>query len=136
LPGIDMYGIFIEKQQKKSKIDMHNLLSEFLPSRLAKIWCASNIQSKPVNQYNEKELKKIAHQIHNWEIKPDTTEDFKTAEVTLGGIDTSELSSKTMESRNIKGLYFTGEVLDVTGQLGGYNLHWAWASGFVAGQYA
>lgn len=136
LPGIDMYGIFIEKQQKRSKIDVHNLLSEFLPSRLAKIWCASNIQSKPVNQYNEKELKKIAHQIHNWEIKPDTTEDFKTAEVTLGGIDTSELSSKTMESRNIKGLYFTGEVLDVTGQLGGYNLHWAWASGFVTGQYA
>ncbi len=136
LPGIDILGIFIEKQQNKSKIDMHNLLSEFLPSRLAKIWCASNIQSKPANQYNEKELKKIAYQIHNWEIKPDTTEDFKTAEVTLGGIDTSELSSKTMESRKVKGLYFTGEVLDVTGQLGGYNLHWAWASGFVAGQYA
>jgi predicted Rossmann fold flavoprotein len=136
LPGIDIFGIFIEKQQNKSKIDMHNLLSEFLPSRLAKIWSTSNIQSKPVNQYNEKELKKIAHQIHNWEIKPDTTEDFKTAEVTLGGIDTSELSSKTMESKKVKGLYFTGEVLDVTGQLGGYNLHWAWASGFVAGQYA
>lgn len=136
LPGIDMYGIFIEKKQNRSKIDMHNLLSEFLPSRLAKIWCTSNIQSKPVNQYNEKEFKKIANQIHNWEIKPDTTEDFTTAEVTLGGIDTSELSSKTMESRNVKGLYFTGEVLDVTGQLGGYNLHWAWASGFVAGQYA
>jgi predicted Rossmann fold flavoprotein len=136
LPGIDIFGIFLEKQKNKSKIDMHNLLSEFLPSRLAKIWCASNIRSKPVNQYNEKELKKIAHQIHNWEIRPDTTEDFKTAEVTLGGIDTSELSSKTMESRNVKGLYFTGEVLDVTGQLGGYNLHWAWASGFVAGQYA
>ena len=136
LPVIDVYGIFIEKQQNKSKIDMHNLLSEFLPSRLARIWCTSNIQSKPVNQYNEKELKKIAYQIHNWEIKPDTTEDFKTAEVTLGGIDTTELSSKTMESRKVKGLYFTGEVLDVTGQLGGYNLHWAWASGFVAGQYA
>ena len=136
LPGIDMYGIFMEKQQNKSKMDVHNWLSEFMPSRLAKIWCTSNIQSKPVNQYNEKELKKIADQIHNWEIKPDTTEDFKTAEVTLGGIDTSELSSKTMESRKVKGLYFTGEVLDVTGQLGGYNFHWAWASGFVAGQYA
>ncbi len=136
LPGIDIFGIFMEKQQIKSKIDMHNLLSEFLPSRLARIWCASNIRSKPVNQYNEKEIRKIAFQIHNWEIKPATTEDFKTAEVTLGGIDTSELSSKTMESKKVKGLYFTGEVLDVTGQLGGYNLHWAWASGFVAGQYA
>lgn len=135
LPGIDIFGIFIERQLNKSKIDMHNLLSEYLPSRLSKIWCASNIQSKPVNQYNEKELKNIARQIHNWEIKPDTTEDFKTAEATLGGIDTNELSSKTMESKKIKGLYFTGEVIDVTGQLGGYNLHWAWASGFVAGQY-
>jgi predicted Rossmann fold flavoprotein len=136
LPETDIYGIFIAKQQSKSKIDMHNLLSQYLPSRFAKTWCVSNISSKPVNQYNEKELRKIAHQIHNWEIKPISTEGFETAEVTLGGIDTNELSSKTMESRKVKGLYFTGEVIDVTGWLGGYNLHWAWASGFVAGQYA
>jgi predicted Rossmann fold flavoprotein len=136
LPEMDLYGIFIAKQQSKSKIDMHNLLSQYLPSRFAKTWCVSNIQSKPVNQYNEKELRKISHQLHNWEIKPISTEGFETAEVTLGGIDTSELSSKTMESRKVKGLYFTGEVIDVTGWLGGYNLHWAWASGFVAGQYA
>ncbi|SNQ60775.1 conserved hypothetical protein [Candidatus Methanoperedens nitroreducens] len=136
LPETDIYGIFIAKQQSKSKIDMHNLLSQYLPSRFAKTWCVSNIQSKPVNQYNEKELRKISHQLHNWEIKPISTEGFETAEVTLGGIDTNELSSKTMESRKVKGLYFTGEVIDVTGQLGGYNLHWAWASGFVAGQYA
>lgn len=136
LPDIDIYGFFISKRQSKSKIDMHNLLSQYLPSRLAKIWCVSNVQSKPVNQYNEKELKDIAHQVHNWEIVPSSTEGFETAEVTLGGIDTNELSSKTMESKKVKGLFFTGEVIDVTGQLGGYNLHWAWASGFVAGQYA
>ncbi len=136
LPDIDIYGIFISKQLSKSKIEIHNLLSLYLPSRFAKIWCDSNIQSKPVNQYNERELKGIAHRVHNWEVKPDSTEDFKTAEVTLGGIDTDELSSKTMESRKVKGLYFTGEVIDVTGQLGGYNLHWAWTSGFVAGQFA
>jgi predicted Rossmann fold flavoprotein len=136
LPDIDIFRFFVEKQQNKSKTEMHNLLCEFLPTRLAKIWCDLNIESKPVNQYNEKELRKIALQVHNWEIRPKSTEDYKTAEVTLGGIDTNELSSKTMESGKVKGLYFTGEVIDVTGQLGGYNLHWAWASGFVAGQYA
>ena len=136
LPDIDIFGFFIEKQQNKSKTEMHNLLCEFLPTRLAKNWCDLNIQSKPVNQYNEKELRKIVLQVHNWEIRPRSTEDYRTAEVTLGGIDTNELSSKTMESTKIKGLYFTGEVVGVTGQLGGYNLHWAWASGFVAGQYA
>ncbi|MBU4373723.1 MAG: NAD(P)/FAD-dependent oxidoreductase [Euryarchaeota archaeon] len=136
LPDIDIYGFFISKRQSKSKIDLHNLLPQYLPSRLAKIWCVSNVQSKPVNQYTEKELKDIAHQVHNWEIVPRSTEGFKTAEVTHGGIDTNELSSKTMESKKVKGLFFTCEVIDVTGQLGGYNLHWAWASGFVAGQYA
>ncbi|MBU3967053.1 MAG: NAD(P)/FAD-dependent oxidoreductase [Euryarchaeota archaeon] len=136
LPEIDIYGIFVSSQLAKSKIDMHNLLSEYLPSRLAKAWCASNIESKSVNQYNDKELKGIAQKVHNWEIKPDSTEDYRTAEVTVGGVDTDELSSRTMESRKVKGLYFTGEVIDVTGQLGGYNLHWAWASGFVAGQFA
>jgi predicted Rossmann fold flavoprotein len=136
LPDIDIFGFFIEKQQNKSKTEMHNLICEYLPTRLAKNWCDLNIQSKPVNQYNEKELKTIALAVHNWEIRPKSTEDYRTAEVTLGGIDTNELSSKTMESTKVKGLYFTGEVVDVTGQLGGYNLHWAWASGFVAGQYA
>jgi len=136
LPGFDIYGVFVARQLSKSKTDMHNLLSEYLPTRLSKVWCASNIQSKPVNQYNEKELRNIAQKVHNWEVKPESTEDFRTAEVTLGGIDTDELSSKTMESKKVKGLYFTGEVIDVTGQLGGYNLHWAWASGFVAGQFA
>ncbi len=136
LPGIDIYGFFIARQLGKSKIEMHNLFSGYLPSRFAKIWCALKMRSKPVNQYNEKELKNIANLIHNWEIKPETTEDFRTAEVTLGGIDTDELSSKTMEARKVNGLFFTGEVIDVTGQLGGFNFQWAWASGFVAGQYA
>ncbi len=136
MPEIDIYGIFASGQLTGNKIDMHTLLSKYLPSRFAKIWCALNIQSKPVNQYNEKELKSIAYKLHNWEIKPKSTEGYGTAEVTLGGIDTDELSSKTMESKKIKGLFFTGEVIDVTGQLGGYNLQWAWSSGFVAGQFA
>ncbi|NJD77691.1 MAG: NAD(P)/FAD-dependent oxidoreductase [Candidatus Methanoperedens sp.] len=135
LPGTDIYSVFIERQLGKSKIGIHNVLSGFLPLRLARVWCGLEIQSKPVNQYNEKELREIAQKVHNWNIMPESTEGFKTAEVTLGGVDAGELSSKTMESRRVKGLYFTGEVIDVTGQLGGYNLHWAWASGFVAGQY-
>ena len=136
LPEIDIFDILLKKQQSKSKVDIHNLLSEYLPTRFAKIWFAQNFISKPVNQYNEKELHSIANQIHNWKVIPRSTEDHRTAEATLGGIDTDELSSKTMESKKVKGLFFTGEVIDVTGQLGGYNLHWAWASGFVAGQYA
>ena len=135
LPGIDIYGIFINRQQSKSRTEMHNLLSEYLPARLSKVWCALNIPIKPVNQYNEKELRNIAQQLHNWAVMPDSAEDFRIAEVTLGGIDTDELSSKTMGSKKVKGLYFIGEVIDVAGQLGGYNLQWAWASGFVAGQY-
>jgi predicted Rossmann fold flavoprotein len=136
LPDIDIYEIFKTKQFEKSRVKMYNVLSKFLPGRFARIWCSLNIQTKPINQYNEKELRNISSLVHNWKIIPETTEDFRTAEVTLGGIDTSELSSKTMESKKVRGLYFTGEVIDVTGQLGGYNLHWAWASGFVAGQFA
>jgi predicted Rossmann fold flavoprotein len=136
LPDIDVYAVFKTKQFEKSRIEMYNVLSKFLPERFVRTWCSINIRSKPINQYNEKELRNISNLVHNWRITPETTEDFRTAEVTLGGIDTSELSSKTMESKNVRGLYFTGEVIDVTGQLGGYNLHWAWASGFVAGQFA
>src|SRR3990172_9034834 len=133
LPGLDAYEFFMAKRQ--GRMEMRNLLSEFLPKRLAKIWCELYIQSKPVNQYSDKELVVIARQIHSWTIIPAGTEGYDTAEVTLGGVDTDELSSKTMEAKKVPGLYFTGEVIDVTGQLGGYNLHSALASGYAAGQY-
>ncbi len=80
-------------------------------------------------------LHKIADVIHRWQIVPCGTEGYRTAEVTLGGVDTAELSSKTMEAKKISGLYFVGEVVDVTGHLGGFNFQWAWSSGFAAGQY-
>lgn len=133
MPGVDAYELFILKRH--GKIEMRNLLAQLLPRRLAHSWCDRYILSKPMNQYLDRELKDIADQIHDWKIRPAGTEGYKTAEVTLGGIDTNDLSSKTMESKKVPGLYFTGEVVDVTGQLGGYNLHWAWASGFAAGQY-
>lgn len=133
LPDTDAYELFMARRQ--GRMEMHNLLSDLLPRRFAHKWCEMYIQSKPINQYSDKELKVIAQQIHNWTVRPAGTEGYKTAEVTLGGIDTDELSSKTMEAKKASGLYFIGEVVDVTGQLGGYNLHWAWASGFAAGQY-
>lgn len=134
LPASDIREIFRARQG--SRMEMHNLLAELFPRRFALTWCNLYVPSKPLCQYSDKELAEISGQLHNWEIRPQGTEGYKKAEVTLGGVDTDELSSKTMEAKKVRGLYFAGEVIDVTGQLGGYNLHWAWASGYVAGQYA
>lgn len=134
LPDIDILEVF--KSRRASRIELHNLLSVYLPKRLALTWCGCKIISKPINQTSDKELKEIAAGLHAWEVLPKGTEGFDTAEVTAGGVDTGDLSSKTMEAKKVPGLYFIGEVVDVTGELGGYNLHWAWASGFAAGQFA
>lgn len=134
LPGHDAKSIFAAGRQ--SRTAMKNLLSKYLPRRLAQTWAEFYLPLKPVNQYNEKELLEAAGLVHSWTLYPSGTEGFRTAEVTRGGVDTSELSSKTMEAKKVPGLYFIGEAVDVTGQLGGYNLHWAWASGWAAGQYA
>jgi predicted flavoprotein YhiN len=91
--------------------------------------------SRPLCSFSEKEYKDIANKIHNWKIRPEGTEDYNKAEITCGGIDTAELSSKTMGTKKVPGLFFIGEVVDIAGQLGGYNLQWAWSSGFAAGQY-
>jgi len=134
MPEKDAYALFNSK--RKSRIELGNLLSEYLPRRFSRTWCEFYASSRPLCQYTEKELQDIAYQIHHWTIRPEGTEGYGNAEVTAGGVDTEELSSKTMEAKKVPGLYFAGEVVDVTGQLGGYNLQWAWASGFVAGQYA
>jgi predicted Rossmann fold flavoprotein len=126
----------ILEAKSKTRMRLHTLLSGFLPLRFARIWCEMQAPSKPIVQYTEKELQTIAHCLHHWEVLPGGTEGYGKAEVTVGGVDTEELSSKTMEAKKVQGLYFVGEVVDVTGQLGGYNLQWAWASGFTAGQYA
>jgi predicted Rossmann fold flavoprotein len=132
-PDTDIYGLFMAKKQ--SRMEMRNFLSLYLPRRLAQKWCDLYVPSRPLCHFGERELKEAAQRLHSWEIVPRGTEGYKRAEVTLGGVDTDELSSKTMEAKRVRGLYFAGEVIDVTGQLGGYNLHWAWASGYVAGQY-
>lgn len=132
-PETDVYEISMSK--RASKMELSSFLSFHLPKRFCKKWCELHAPSKPLNTYTEKELKHIANQLHHWAIRPEDAEGYKTAEITSGGVDTDALSSKTMEVKKVTGLYFTGEVVDVTGQLGGYNLQWAWSSGFVAGQY-
>jgi len=134
LPEVDAFELFMSN--RGSKVEFANLLSEYLSRRLAHKWSELNASSRPLCTYSEKELRDIASKLHNWTITPAGTEGFKKAEITVGGIDTDELSSKTMESKRVPGLFFAGEVVDVSGQLGGYNLQWAWSSGFAAGQYA
>ncbi len=133
LPDLDIYAHLIENCQ--SRMEMKNLLSGHFPKRFIQKWCEMQTRSKPVYRYSDKELENIAGGLKNWEIKPAGNEGYDRAEVTAGGVDTHELSSKTMEAKKMPGLYFIGEVVDVTGELGGYNLQWAWSSGYAAGQY-
>ena len=132
LPDLDMREVFIE--QAKSKLLLSNFLAQYLPKKLADIvatqWISEN---KPLNQYSPKVLATLADRLKNWQLTPTGTMGYSKAEVTCGGVDTHALSSKTMESNEVPGLYFVGEVMDVTGQLGGYNFQWAWASGYAAG---
>lgn len=122
-------------ENKSSKAELVNFLAQYFTKRFSEVWCRVNFPSIPLNRLSDKEIETVAELIHNWIIVPDMTEGFGKAEVTRGGINTDELSSKTMECKKIKGLYFIGEVVDVTGWLGGYNFQWAWSSGFAAGQY-
>ena len=135
-PHLNVTEWLLNKKQTQSKAQLHTILAELLPKRVAqKIADTHNINGK-IAELSDKALRVIANAINNWTIKPAGDEGYRTAEVTLGGVDTTGLSSKTMESRNVSGLYFIGEVVDVTGWLGGYNFQWAWSSGWCAGQYA
>ena len=122
--------------RRQSDVELANLLAQHLPRRFAQAWCSLYAPSRPLNRYSNKELEEIARLLEAWRLMPDGSEGYKKAEVTAGGVDTDELSSRTMEAKRTSGLYFIGEVVDVTGQLGGYNFQWAWASGYAAGQYA
>ncbi|MCU0238948.1 MAG: NAD(P)/FAD-dependent oxidoreductase [Pyrinomonadaceae bacterium] len=128
LPAENAHEILENNHTSKQNLD--NFLSKFLPNRFAESFVNNR---KPLNQISKKELEKIAESLNNWQVNFKETEGYHKAEVTIGGIDTNEISSQTMESKRVKGLYFIGEVLDVTGWLGGYNFQWAWASGFACG---
>ncbi len=121
-------------EQRHSKMQFNNVLAEILPKRFAQAWCAAHDLNKPCNEFTDKVYAAAIAALENWSVKPSGTLGYNKAEVTLGGVNTRNLSSKTMESSTVKGLYFIGEVVDVTGHLGGFNFQWAWSSGFAAGQ--
>ena len=134
-PDINVYDFLLQKKSANSKQDVQSAISEIVPKRLSQIICNNlNINGKIIDISN-KLLNKLSLFINSWQLNPIGTEGYRTAEVTLGGVDTKEISSKTMMVVKQPGLFFIGEVVDVTGHLGGYNFQWAWSSGYVAGQY-
>ena len=133
LPGVDARALLDRWQRERRDAQLASLLAEVLPRRFALRLCEHWIDSRPMRQYVPRELDAIARTLSRWPLQPAGTEGYRTAEVTLGGVDTRELSSSTMMSARVPGLHFIGEVVDVTGWLGGYNFQWAWASGHAAG---
>ncbi|RZA17340.1 MAG: aminoacetone oxidase family FAD-binding enzyme, partial [Lysobacteraceae bacterium] len=133
LPGHDIAALLQDWQRDRRDAELKTLLGEVLPKRFAQRLCEHWLASKPLRQYNVPELQGVADLLSAWPLVASGSEGYRTAEVTLGGVDTDGLSSTTMMSRHVQGLYFIGEVVDVTGWLGGYNFQWAWASGHAAG---
>lgn len=134
LPGSNALQTLQELQAERPAAELKTLLAELLPKRFAQRLCEHWLHSKPIRQFNLPELRTVTELLHNFPLIASGTEGYRTAEVTLGGVDTNEISSSTMQSRTVPGLYFIGEVVDVTGWLGGYNFQWAWASGHAAGE--
>nr|WP_263426063.1 NAD(P)/FAD-dependent oxidoreductase [Stutzerimonas balearica] len=134
LPGLDALAWLQEQALARPNIELKTLLADVFTRKLAVLLCDSWFASRALKQYAPAELREVAERLGSWRLVPAGTEGYRTAEVTLGGVDTREVSSKTMESQKSPGLYFIGEVLDVTGQLGGFNFQWAWASGHAAGE--
>ena len=136
LPKLDIFKLLVSEKKLNPKQDISNIISKILPKRLTYMKCKENDVSGNISELSNKLLKQLSNSINTWIINPTGSEGYRTAEVTLGGIDTNEISSKTMMSIKNPGLFFIGELVDVTGHLGGYNFQWAWSSGFVAGQHA
>jgi hypothetical protein len=135
-PQTDVAAFLAAQQHAHPEQEVKTALAKLLPKRLVeKLIEQQVVTNQPLKALTPKSIKQIADSLHGYIFKPNGTEGYRTAEVTIGGVDTDYLSSKTMEAKQQPGLYFIGEVVDVTGWLGGYNFQWAWASGWVAGQY-
>ncbi|HEY8588950.1 MAG TPA: NAD(P)/FAD-dependent oxidoreductase [Naasia sp.] len=135
LPDHDAAAWLLGQQAARPDSELRTVLTEVFTKRMAGLLCERWFASKPMKQFTGAELRAIAERLSAWRVVPAGTEGYRTAEVTLGGVDTREVSSKTFESRRSPGLFFIGEVLDVTGHLGGFNFQWAWASGHAAAQH-
>lgn len=132
-PGVDVFAALKEMRRDHPRQELATALARLLPGRLAQMIAAGGGASRMADM-SDRQLQAVATQVNAWRVTPRGTEGYRTAEVTLGGVDTAELSSKTFEARSVPGLFFVGEVIDVTGHLGGFNFQWAWSSGFAAGQ--
>ena len=135
LPDSDLEMCLKETRQQKVKNSLKTVLDYYLPKRLVTCLIPEELLNLPMPDLSDRHIQQVASQLHQWTIRPNGTEGYRTAEVTVGGIDCNALSSKTMESKQVPSLYFIGEVVDVTGWLGGYNFQWAWSSAWCAGQY-
>ncbi len=128
LPELNLFDYLVSQQKDNGNVSLKNILATLMAKRILEAFIELESLSKPLKQFNLKQLNELADLFQKWQLKPNATEGYRTAEVTLGGIDTDELSSKTFEAKKMAGLYFIGEVVDVTGWLGGYNFQWAWSS--------
>ena len=135
LPHLHVPEFLSEQQKTRGNTELKTLLGELFTKKMAQLLCDSWFANKPLKQYTHTEIATIAQKLSAWRLVPAGTEGYRTAEVTLGGVNTKEVSSKTMESQKSKGLYFIGEVVDVSGHLGGFNFQWAWASAYACAQY-
>ena len=135
LPDSDLEMCLKETRQQKVKSSLKTVLDYYLPKRLVTCLIPEELLNLPMPDLSDRHIQQVTSQLHHWTIRPNGTEGYRTAEVTVGGIDCNALSSKTMESKQVPSLYFIGEVVDVTGWLGGYNFQWAWSSAWCAGQY-
>ena len=135
LPDEDLFALLVAAQKQTPTQLLKNVLPRYFPKRFVAVWLTDTEQQKTLADCSNALFREVADRFQAWQIQPNNTEGYRTAEVTLGGVDCDALSSKTFEVKTVPGLYFIGEVLDVTGWLGGYNFQWAWASGYAAGQY-
>ncbi len=135
LPDQNLHDTLSTTREKQPNKKLKSILNQYLPKRVIAAFVGNKLLEQPLQHLTQRDIKDIANALQSWLLKPNGTEGYRTAEVTLGGVDCDALSSKTMQSIDVPGLYFIGEVVDITGWLGGYNFQWAWSSGWCAGQY-